>query len=207
MKTRTAIEWARVLVACEVKPITAAKWAQSFSEQLVGNALSLGDAELDDFLGQILHESQRLEKVEESLYYSTPGRMMAVWPTRFATLNDEQPYRCSPEALANKVYGGRLGNVSPGDGWRYRGRGLIMVTGRNNYEMVGEAIGIDLIEDPDQLKTPPIALRATIRWWEKTLPDALMGNLIAVTKRVNGGTVGLPDRQHLTTLAAQALGL
>lgn len=205
MKTRSDLEWANILVACGVKPITAAKWAQAFSEELRGAALSAGEAELDDFLGQVLHESQMLEKVEESLFYSTPGRLMAVWPSRFPTRESELPFLRSPEALANKVYGGRMGNAQPGDGWRFRGRGLIMITGRDNYAMTGQALGVDLLEGPDMLRQPATALRASVRWWERNLPDALMGNLPAVTKRVNGGTVGIDHRRQVTEAAQRAL--
>ncbi|WP_303745245.1 glycoside hydrolase family 19 protein, partial [Priestia megaterium] len=91
------------------------------------------------------------------------------------------------------------------DGWRFRGRGLVMLTGRNNYAAVGPEIGVDLVGDPDRMCEPSIALRASIRWWERTLPDAVMDNLIAVTKRVNGGLVGLDERGLLTQRARRAL--
>jgi len=205
LKTREPVEWASILMACGVKAPTAVKWAPAFSDQLRGRAMSAGEDELDDFLGQMLHECSFLERVEEGLYYSTPGRLMAVWPTRFPTLESEQPYRCMPQKLANFVYGGRLGNVAPDDGWTYRGRGCIMVTGRANYAALSKTIGVDLVESPSMLSQPAAALRASIAWWEKNLPDSVMGDLVAVTKRVNGGTVGLVERRRITAAATLAL--
>lgn len=205
MKLRTSEQWRAVLEACGVAAATAQAWAPAFAAEVVDGAFSLGDAELDDFLGQVLHESKRLGRVEEDLNYRTPGRLMAVWPSRFPTRASELGFLNNPEALANKVYGGRMGNDLVGDGWRFRGRGLVMLTGRTNYAAMGPVIGVDLVGDPDRLCEPLIALRASIRWWERTLPDSVMDNLIAVTKRVNGGTVGLDERGLLTQRARRAL--
>ena len=205
MKTRPTLEWVRILKACAVQEAVAIYWAPAFAEVLRGNALSAGDAELDDFLGQLLHECRRLERTQEDLFYTTPGRLMAVWPNRFPTLDSTAPYLRQPQALAERVYGLRLGNTQPGDGWRYRGRGPIMVTGKANYAALSAVLGIDLVEHPDRLLEPQVGLRAAVRWWERSLPDALMGNLIAVTKRVNGGLTGLGERGAITAAAARAL--
>lgn len=201
---RTAADWNQILIACQVKPQTAARWAEVFAAEIQPGTFSAGDSEIDDFLGQILHESGMLERLEEGLNYSAE-RLMAVWPKRFPTMGDAQPYARSPEALANRVYGGRLGNTEPGDGWRYRGRGLVQITGRDNYRATGQALGIDLEADPDQLADPAIALRASIAWWERNLPDSVIGDIAAVTRRVNGGTVGLEHRADLTDRAGDAL--
>ena len=80
-----------------------------------------------------------------------------------------------------------------------------MITGRDNYRATGQALGLDLLESPDMLKQPATALRASIRWWERTLPDSVMDDLVAVTKRVNGGTVGLAHRRQVTDAAGRAL--
>jgi len=201
---RSAAEWNQILVACQVKPGTAARWAEIFASEIQPGTFSAGDSEIDDFLGQVLHESAMLERLEEGLNYSA-DRLMAVWPRRFPTQSDALPYVRNPEALANRVYGGRLGNTEPEDGWRYRGRGLVQITGRDNYRATGQTLGIDLEADPDQLADPTIALRASIAWWEKNLPDSVMGNIAAVTKRVNGGTVGLEHRAEATGRAGDAL--
>lgn len=196
--------WNRVLIQCGVKPITAAMWSIHFAKVIDESTFSQGDMELDKFLGQILHESGMLEHMQESLNYSAE-RLMAVWPTRFPTLEFAKPYARNGAVLAEKVYGGRMGNVNPGDGARYIGRGLLQVTGRDNYRAVGKILGIDLEKSPGLLSTPELALRASIAWWEGNIPDALMGDIKRVTKRVNGGTVGLAHRIDVTSSAQKAL--
>lgn len=201
---RSASHWNQILVQCQVKPLTAAKWAAVFAAEIQPGTFSAGDAEIDDFLGQVLHESGMLERLEENLSYSAE-RMCQIWPTRFQSLARASPYARNPEALANKVYGGRLGNVEPGDGWKYRGRGLLQVTGRDNYAMVSKAVGLDLVSKPELLAQPAIALRASIAWWERRIPDDAMGNITRVTKLVNGGTIGLEHRKQVTDAARKGL--
>ena len=205
--TRSASQWNDILISLDVKPITAAKWSTVFAEVIDADTFSLGDAELDDFLGQVLHESAHLERLEEGLYYKTPGRLMAIWPSRFKSLDDERPYLRNPEALANRVYGNRMGNNMLGDGWRNRGSGLIQITGAQNLMAVQAATGIPVYDNPDLLRRPTgEALRVCIAWWEGHIPDAIMGNVTKVSKAVNGGTVGLSDRIALTDEAREALG-
>jgi len=204
--TRTTLDWLKILVRLGVKSTTAAVWAPIFSEVIQAGTFSAGDSEIDDFLGQVLHESAGLEKLEEGLYYKTPGRLMQVWPARFKSLNDERPYLRNPEALANRVYGGRMGNVNKGDGWRNRGSGLIQITGADNLRAVQKATGIPVYDHPELLRKPTAeALRVCISWWEGHIPDAIMGNVTKVSKAVNGGTVGLSERKALTDEAHEAL--
>lgn len=206
MISKTANEWAEVLTECGVKPNTAAKWGGVFSSVIQEGTFSAGEDEVDDFLGQVLHESAMLERLEEGLYYSTPGRLMKIWPTRFKSLADEVPYLRNPEALANKVYNGRMGNVSPGDGWRNRGAGLIQVTGADNLKALQKATGFPVYDQPELLrKVSPMALQVVIAWWEGNVPDSVLGNIKKITKLVNGGEVGLEDRIALTDEAAAAL--
>lgn len=202
--TRTAKEWNQILLASQVKPTVAAMWSIVFADVIGPDTFSQGDAEIDDFLGQVLHESSGLSRLSENLNYSAE-RLCAVWPKRFSTLADAQPYARNPEALANKVYGGRMGNTQAGDGWLYRGRGPIQLTGRDNYAAVGALLGMDLINEPELMEQPEIALRATVAWWEDRIPDSFLGDVEKVTKRVNGGLIGLADREHLTELAGTAL--
>lgn len=202
---RSAPEWESILVACGVSRKTATNWGQIFSSHIGPETFSLNDEELPDFLGQVLHESGMLERLEESLNYKTAARICAIWPSRFKSSEAAAPFVSNPEALANKVYGGRLGNSVAGDGWRYRGRGLLQVTGRTNYQALGEALGIQLVRNPDLLATPDIALRACIAWWEDNVPDAFIGDTGRVTKAVNGGKHGIADRDRLTLLADAAL--
>ena len=200
----TQFDWARVLIACGVKPATAAMWAEPFAAAVRPEAFSVGMADVRDFLGQALHETAMLERLVENLNYSAE-RLVVVWPRRFPTLHDALPYARSPERLAGKVYGGRLGNIEPGDGWLYRGRGIPQVTGRDNYALVQRVTGMPVLVNPDMLAQPMDALRAGVAWWEKRVPDAVLGDVERVTLAVNGGTVGLDDRERLTALAAKAL--
>jgi putative chitinase len=202
---RIAPEWNEILVQCQVKPITAAIWSEIFAAAIGERTFSAGDDEVDDFLGQVLHESAMLERLEENLNYSAE-RLTQVWPNRFPTVLDAQPYARNPVALANNVYYKRLGNDERSDGWRYRGRGLIQVTGKSNYAAVARLTGIDCLYTPDLLAEPLYALQSAIAWWEGHIPDEVMGNVHKVTRLVNGGTVGLAHRQELTELAGRALG-
>ena len=196
---RTAATWNSILIDLGVNPITAAIWSPIFAEAIDDKTFSMGDAELDDFLGNMLHESHMLEHLEEGLYYKTPGRLMDVWPSRFKSLADEGPYPRNPEALANKVYGGRMGNVNPGDGWRNRGGGLIQITGADNLRAVQAATGIPVYDHPELLRKPTVeALRVCIAWWEGHVPDSVMGNGTLVRKAVNGGSIGLREVMALT---------
>jgi putative chitinase len=145
-----------------------------------------------------------LEHVEENLNYGAQG-LMKTWPSRFNAALAKEVER-QPIRIANIVYNGRLGNNEPGDGWKYRGRGLIQVTGKDNYKAVGEAISVDLEDNPDLLAQPEYALKSAIAWWEGNVSDAIMGDTVKVSKRVNGGTIGLDHRIALTDKAGDALG-
>lgn len=119
------------------------------------------------FLSQVFAESDGLTVLEERLSYS-PGRIAAVWPKRFANAELARPYSRNPEKLANAVYANRLGNGDEAsrDGYRFRGRGLIQVTGRVNYEKVGKALDdIDLINMPDTLLEPKFAALSAGAFW------------------------------------------
>lgn len=203
--SRSAAQWASILAACQVSDAQVARWAPVFSEVVTDTTFSLGDAEIDDFLGQVAHESDGLNRLEEGLFYTTPERLMKVWPTRFRSVREATPYLRNPAALANKVYGGRLGNTEAGDGFKYRGGGLIQVTGKENYAMLEAATGIPLVANPDMLRQPKTALEVSIAWWERRVPDEAMGNVQRVTRAVNGGTVGIADRISRTNAANAAL--
>ncbi len=130
---------------------------------------------------------------------------MEVWPSRFLSVREAMPFVRNPIKLANKVYGGRMGNIEPGDGFKYRGGGLIMATGLENYAMLEAATGIPLVANPDMLRQPKTALLVSIAWWERKVPDAAMGNIQRVTRAVNGGLTGIADRTRLTNAAQGAL--
>lgn len=202
--SRTATDWNRVLIACNVKPSVAAMWSQVFADTIKDDTFSQGESEIDDFLGQILHESDGLQHLTEQMHYSAE-RLTVVWPSRFPTVNDARPYANNPEALANKVYGGRMGNNEPGDGWRYRARTPLGITGKDNYQWLGDLLGQDLVSLPELLEQPHYALEACIAWWEGKIPDTMIGDIEKITKRVNGGLIGLADREERTRRAQEAL--
>ena len=120
------------------------------------------------FLGQGLVESNFLQAIEEGLYYK-PERLPQVWPSRYRNRPDlVQAHARNPQALAEYVYGGRqdLGNDQPGDGFKYRGRGLIQLTGRRNYRTYGEMTGLPLEEKPDLLKNHYNSIKVAAAYWQ-----------------------------------------
>ncbi|MCH8346632.1 MAG: hypothetical protein IIC87_06870, partial [Chloroflexi bacterium] len=113
---------------------------------------------LAHLLGQCAHESTGFTRRTENLTYTTAERIRTVFgKRRFPSLVDAQGYVRQPRMLANEVYGGRMGNTRPDDGWRYRGRGWIQLTGRENYKRFGASLGLDLDGEPDLASTPAAA--------------------------------------------------
>ena len=161
------------------------------------------------FIGQCAHESANFKTLEENLNYK-PEALMRVWPSRFPDLQTAMKYAHNPEAIANKVYGGRMGNgqEETGDGWKYHGRGLIQLTGKENYANCGSGIGVDLLSNPNLLNTPEYAaLSAGWFWNKKGLNDLADANDIeTMTKRINGGLIGLDDRKAKIAKALSVLG-
>jgi putative chitinase len=203
---RSSNEWLSVLLHCGVRIKVASSWSPIFAQVIGPDTFSKGDSELDDFLGQILHESDLLEQLEENLYYTTPGLLMKTWPTRFRSLAEEKPYLKNPQALAEKVYGGRLGNAHPGDGWKYRGSGLIQVTGSDNFRALQAASGIPVFDHPELLRAATAeSLQVCIAWWNGHVPDSILGDIRKITRIVNGGQTGLAEREKLTSDAKGAL--
>jgi len=159
------------------------------------------------FIGQCAHESANFKVLQENLNYSAEG-LMKTWPSRFPTKEVADQYARQPAKIAGKVYNGRLGNTSEEEASKYLGRGLIQLTGKENYERCGLAIGADLLSDPDLLLDPRYAAMSAGWFWNKKglneLADAQEHGQI--TKRINGGTLGLDDRIQKTTKAFAALG-
>lgn len=191
--------WAEVLRLLGVRPGVAKDWAPVCTEFLVPANFSLGREEIDDFLAQIIHESAHLTRLEENLRYSAQ-RLCQVWPARFPTIEAAAPFAYNPVALAEKVYGGRMGNDSPGDGWLYRGRGPIMLTGAEAYELAQVETGLPLVDKPELAATPRGGMQVSIAWWERRIPDSMIGNVDLVSRRVNGGANGLAERRTLAAL-------
>lgn len=169
------------------------------------------------FLAQAGHESAELTRLVENLNYGAAG-LANTWPARFAldpAARPRQPNGLAqslerqPEAIANAVYGNRMGNgpAASGDGWRYRGRGLIQLTGRANYAEAGKALGVDLVAKPELLESALWACLAAAWFWSarglNELADA--GRFDDITQRINGGQNGREERHALWERAKEAL--
>ena len=159
------------------------------------------------FIGQCSVESANFTRLQENLNYSAE-RLTQVWPSRFPSVSIAQPYAHNPKALANFVYAGRLGNLQDGDGWMYIGRGLIQITGRENYANCGSGIGVDIIDNPELLLTPRYAALSAGWFWNKKGLNALADSQEygAMTRRINGGLTELDERIFKITEALRVLG-
>ena len=159
------------------------------------------------FIGQCSYESANFTNLQENLNYSAQ-RLMQVWPSRFPYIIAAEPYAHNPEKLASFVYAGRMGNLEDGDGYTYRGRGLIQITGREMYAKCGNALGIDLIDNPDLLLTPEYATLSAAWFWNKHGLNALADaqEYGTMTRRINGGTTALNERIAKITKALEVLG-
>lgn len=165
------------------------------------------DERLAHFAAQIAHETGGLRHWEEGLSYRSVSRIRAVHGSRAGT-NPAALIR-NPEALANQVYSNRYGNGPPasGDGFKFAGKGLFQLTFRNNYKNIGQILGLDLESHPELVIAPRHALAVAAAYWEwrNISAVATAGAVIAVTKRINGGTNGLADRRRYYKLAVAAL--
>jgi putative chitinase len=161
------------------------------------------------FLAQVGHESGQLRTLAENLNYSAEG-LIRTWPKRFNLVTAAAVAR-KPEQIANIVYASRMGNgpAVTGDGWRYRGRGLIQVTGWVNYQACGSALNLDLLNHPELLEKPAYAALSAAWFWSSNglneLADA--GQFEAITRRINGGLNGQPERLKLWEKASAVLSV
>ena len=157
------------------------------------------------FVAQVGHESGHLTRLVENLNYNSDA-LRRNWPSRFNVELASAVAR-KPEQIANIAYGNRMGNAASGDGWKYRGRGLIQITGKNNYRACGEALGLDLIAQPELLEKPQHACMSAAWFWAtnglNTLAD--VGKFDAITQRINGGQTGAADRQARYARALKVL--
>lgn len=160
---------------------------------------------LAHWLGQMTQESAGFTALEENLNYSA-ARLRAVFPSRVTAAQAVTLAR-NPEAIANHVYGGRLGNYAANDGWTYRGRGLTHLTGRDNYRIYGGQIGVALEQHPDLAADPEIAIAVACAYWQHRGCNAAADDddVERVTRIINGGVNGLADRTRLTARAWAAL--
>jgi len=151
------------------------------------------------FLAQCGHESAQFTALKENLNYSADG-LCKVWPKRFISVAMAAPYNRNPEKIANLVYCNRLGNgtESSGDGFKYRGRGAIQLTGKDNYSKFAKSIGKTLDETVTFCETLEGCVSSACWFWSvnKLNQYCDSGDFVTLTKRINGGTIGIKDRQH-----------
>lgn len=149
------------------------------------------------FLAQTAHESANFSATQENLNYSAKG-LMGIFKKYFPTQDSTVSYERKPERIANRVYANRMGNgsESSGEGYKYRGRGLIQLTGKDNYRNCGKALQMDLIADPGQVAENPVAVLSAGWFWDtrKLNQWADKNDVKTVTKKINGGDIGLADR-------------
>ena len=212
-----------LLVAAGVKD--PAKWLDAVVETCVEFEINTPQR-IAAFLAQTAHESGGYTMLTENLNYRA-ATLAACWPNRFAELGpDKKPKRDEkgaliptavanaiagkPELIANMVYSSRMGNgpAESGEGWKYRGRGLKQLTGKDNYARCGQALGLDLVGNPDLLLDPLPAARSAGWFWKanslSTFADA--GDIKGMTKKINGGFIGLEDRQRRYDKVLAAIG-
>jgi putative chitinase len=185
-------------------------WASALAPALARFNIN-SKARLCSFLAQVGYESGQLNQLQENLNFATTLRLMRVWPKRFPNEAMAKPYVNNQARLANYVYANRLGNGNEmsGDGYRYRGRGLIQITGRSNYAAAGAALGLDLLHHPDLLLDKNNAAVSAAWFWDCHGLNALaddntddndLEDFSKITKTINGGTNGLLERLALFNL-------
>jgi putative chitinase len=211
------------IVAAGVKQATAEKWVDAVAAACQEFNIDTPQR-IAGFLSQCAHESGGFERLQENLNYSADG-MAGIWPRRFAVLGPDnkpvkkdgknQPNKFAlalhrkPEMIANVVYSGRMGNgpTESGEGWLYRGRGLKQLTGKDNHRACSAGLGVDLVSNPDLLLEPVYAARSAAWFWatNKCNVFADAGDVEGLTKRINGGLIGIDDRKKRYASAVSSL--
>jgi putative chitinase len=149
------------------------------------------------FIGQCSHECGNFRVLEENLMYRAET-LMKLWPKRFPSLEFAKQYERNPKKIANMVYANRMGNrdEASGDGYRFRGRGAIQTTGHASYYHAGQALSEDFVMKPDLVATPRFAALTAGFFWSTHKLNSYADNrdFVGMTKKINGGTIGLDDR-------------
>ena len=167
------------------------------------------------FISQCAHESQAYQRTKENLNYSTPQRIRNVWPFRFKSVDSAAPYCRNPRKLANHVYANRLGNgdEESGDGYAYIGRGLIQLTGRDNYRDAQRGMGLPLLAKPDLLEQDEYAAASAAWWWHEHNLNywADQDDIDSVSGYINRGdpnkvAIGQDERREAYAHALAVLG-
>jgi putative chitinase len=209
---------AKELIALGVPQDLAREWEGPLISVMAPSSINT-TRRIAAFVAQLVHESNGFRTLEENLNYSASA-LVRLWPKRFPKILADQFGRVDGQHPANKemiaaiAYGDRMGNggVDTLDGWRFRGRGPIQLTGRNNYLACGDAIGVDLVHNPDRLLEPVIGALAAGWFWTvgnstgKSLNAfADIGEIDRISKAINGGVNGLEHRRSLYEQALRVL--
>ena len=187
------------LIACGINPSQARLYVQPLKETCDLFKIN-SKARIAAFLAQLHHESAGFTRTEENLYCTTPERISAMWPKRVVSLQDAATLCRNPQGLANRVYDNWLGNgdESSGDGWKYRGRGLIQLTGRSNYHVAGDDLGVNYVQAPNLVAMPHDAAMTAGWFWASIhgneLADASL--IDELTKRINGPAMAGADARR-----------
>lgn len=183
-------------------------WVKVFSEVAIEYRINTG-SRLASFIGNCIHESGGLRRLEENLNYTSAARLLKIFPRDFKSLEDAQAYVGKPEKIANRVYAnqGGNGNEASGDGWRYRGRGAGQLTLRANYAKYSKFKNIDFIKTPDLVSTPLYAVDSFAWYFKVNKLHRYADNwdLRGLTKAINGGYNGLADREKNCIKAVNVL--
>lgn len=160
------------------------------------------------FIANVIQESGEFRDKQENMNYRAET-IVKVWPSRFPTIAEASPFAHNPQLLANKVYGGRMGNTDPNDGWTYRGGGFIGLTGKEVYGQYAKYIGKDTSLAADLIHSDSRYALDSACWFfavlKKLIPIAMSGDFVKVVKLINGGLTGLSTRQHYYELCQKVL--
>lgn len=185
------------LLCTVTTPELADKWAVALNDTCEEFGIDT-PYRIAGFISNVAHESGGFKFVSENLNYSAAS-LMRVWSSRFPTLEIAQRYAMNPEKIANRAYADRMGNgdEASGDGWKYRGRGLIQLTGKNNYVAYSLACDNEALQYPDIVAEPKYAAESAGWFWNVNRLNALADaqDVVGMCKRINGGLNGLDDRQ------------
>ena len=204
------VHWGAALqaVAPRLSDADRADWVAILDDKLCQAGIT-GPRCVAAFLGQCALESAGFQILEEDLSYSA-ARLCVVWPGRFPDLDVAEACAFQPEALANDVYANRMGNGDPasGDGWQFRGRGLIQITGRTAYERFAGAMNMTLDQAVAYAATRAGAADSAIWFWSNNDINELARAWLLgpMTRKINGGMQGAAERRRLCTVALHALG-
>jgi putative chitinase len=184
---------------------TAEKWIDALNDAADTFGIDTPQRQAH-WLAQCAHESGHFRFLSENLNYSAEA-LVRTFRKYFPSIDAARPYARQPVRIASKVYANRMGNGSEStqDGWKYRGRGLIQLTGRDNYVAFGEDIGrpMDILLEPDLVADPELAALSAAWFWDRNNLNALADkdDVAGLTRRINGGTNGLAERERLTDQA------